>query len=98
MPVVACLCVSQSVGLRVCAFLCLCICVYPFVCPSVYPSVHLSVCLTVLDVLPEDPELGVVLKGDEAALFGGTDLFTNHNKASHQPMNTVSVCVCMYVC
>jgi len=27
-----------------------------------------------LDVLPEDPELGVILKGDEAALPRGTQL------------------------
>lgn len=53
---------------------------------SLYLSV--SLCLTVLDVLPEDPELGVVLKRDEAALPGGADLHTNHHTDLHQPITT----------
>lgn len=38
-------------------------------------SVHTS--LTMLDVLPEDPELGVVLKCNKAALSGGAHLPQN---------------------
>ena len=39
--------------------------------------------LTVLDVLPEDPELGVVFKCDKAALSGGAHLSTSHNTNSY---------------
>lgn len=51
-----------------------------------------------LNILPEDPELGVVLKGDKAALSGVADLSTNHSTAFHQPINIMSVCTCVTLC
>lgn len=66
--------------------------------PAPHPP---SVCLplTMLDVLPEDPELGIVLKRDKAALSGGTDLSTNHNThcSINQSKKTayLRVCVCV---
>lgn len=55
-------------------------------------AIYDHTCLTVLDVLPEDPELGVVLKGDKAALSRGTDLSANHSTALTN-QSTQSVCV-----
>ena len=54
--------------------------------------------LTVLDVLPEDPELGVVLKRDKAALSRWAHLSTNHNTGVTQTnQRTIYFCVCVCV-
>ncbi len=56
--------------------------------------------ITCLNVFPEDPELGVVFKCDEAALSGGAHLSNNHNTEGHdsQSEETALHCVCVCVC
>lgn len=51
-----------------------------------------------LDVLPEDPELGIVLKCNKAALSGGAHLSEANHKTELQLTRTDRLCVCVCVC